>query len=136
LLQQTTISQRKTILAFRDALETAQISIELSSLLQVQHATTKTPYQHLNPKSYPSKLLSNLKLQLQHPQNPNPHHPSLSSNTRFNLKKSVKGLQKWFSAQEDWASKHKHLVFRCEGWVNKQKPLRQSSVGINESQVL
>ena len=36
----------------------------------------KSPYQHLNPKSYPLKLLPNLKLLLQHTQN-----PSLSSNT-------------------------------------------------------
>ena len=41
----------------------------------------KTPYQHSNPKSSPLKLLSNLKLQLQHLhhlQNPSPHHPNLS----------------------------------------------------------
>ena len=84
----------------------------------------KTPYQHSNPKSSPLKLLSNLKWQLQHLQNPNPHHPSLSLKYCSTGKSQPKGSGCLY--KKNGCQNMNTLCLGVRGGRIKQKPLRQT----------
>jgi hypothetical protein len=92
-------------------------AIELSSLLQVQHTAAQNTISALKSKviSLETLVKSQAAAATLTPLT-EPKPPSSKSLTQilFNWKESVKG--QWSSVQEEWASKHEHLVFMWEGW--------------------